>query len=134
MNLIKLYFLSGSLLMFVSISSVAAKENKGDDFLQINNNIQNKDLRADLEELREEFNLENDRIQKYYNEKIEALKGARHNELKTIKNDFAVHREVMMSKYVGSRQKKYPIETPEPIIKAHGKMNVLKENKKIRKP
>ena len=134
MNLKKLCLLSASLLMFLSFSCAQVKGKKQDNFLKINDNIQNEELRTELEGLKEEFNMERTKIQKYYNEKIEALKETRLSEVKTIKNDFAKRREEIMKKYVGKMQKKTPARTPDPVNNAQGKMKVPKDRKKNREP
>ena len=57
-----------------------------------------------MEGLRKEFDLERIRIQEYYNEKIETLKGERRDEIKTIKADFAERQKIIMNKYQGKKQ------------------------------
>ena len=69
--------------------TAGVKEKKGADFLRINDNIQNKELRAELEGLRDEFKFERNRIHDYYKEKIEEIKESRGNEMRTIKKDFS---------------------------------------------
>ena len=99
--------LIGSLLLMLTFLTADVKEKKGDDFLRINDNIQNEEFRIELIGLKKEFNIERSRIQEYYNEKIAALKEGRQNEIKTMKADFAGRREVIMKKYVGEKYKKF---------------------------
>ena len=46
--------LTGSIFCALTVLTAEIKEKKGDDFLRINDNIQNEELRAELETLREE--------------------------------------------------------------------------------
>ena len=126
--------LTVSIFIMLTVLSAEMKEKKGDDFLRVNDNIQNQELRIELKGLREEFNIERIRIQEYYNEKMEALKAARGNDVKTLKTDFAERRAVLMKKYFGKMRKKPPIGTHEPVKNAPGKKKVLKDKKIIRKP
>ena len=57
----------------LTVLTAGVKEKKGADFLRINDNIQNKELRAELEGLRDEFKFERNRIHDYYKEKIEEM-------------------------------------------------------------
>ena len=93
----------GSLLLMLTFLTADVKEKRGDDFLRINDNIQNDELRIALKGLKKEFNIERSRIQEYYKEKMEALKEERQNKIKTMKADFAGRREVIMKKYVGEK-------------------------------
>ena len=99
--------LIGSLLLMLTFLTADVKEKKGDDFLRINDNIQNEEFRIELIGLKKEFNIERSRIQEYYKEKMEALKEERQNKIKTMKADFAGRREVIMKKYVGEKYKKF---------------------------
>ena len=125
--------LTGSILCALTILTAEVKQKKGDDFLRINDNIQNEELRSELKILREEFNIERNRIRQDYNDKIEALKEARRNEMKTIKADFAGRREVLMKKYVGTMRKKPKMQFIEPVKNKPGKMKTSKDKKKLRK-
>jgi len=127
--------IAGSILMMLAFLSANVKEKRGDDFLRINNNIQNEELRSELKSLKEEFNLERTRIQEYYTETIEALRKVQRGEIKTIKKDFVGRREALMKKYNGKMRKKTPKGTNEPIINVPNKKKVPpKDKKKIRKP
>ena len=126
--------LTGSIIIMLTVLTAGDKEKKGDNFLRINDNIQNKELRAELEGLREEFKFERNRIHDYYKEKIEEIKESRGNEIRTIKKDFSERREVLMKKYFGKMRKKPQIGTTEQIDKRPGEKNDLKAKKTIRKP
>ena len=93
----------GCILLMLTFLTADVKEKREDDFLRINDNIQNEELRIALKGLKKEFNIERSRIQEYYNEKIAALKEERQNEIKTMKADFAGRRKVIMKKYVGKK-------------------------------
>ena len=125
----------GGLFCVLTILTAGVKEKKGDDFLRINDNIQNEELRTELEELREEFNIETKRIRGYYNEKMQTLKDARRKEMKIIKKDFAERREIMMKKYIGKMRKKKQIRSTEPVKNSPDKKKAHpKDKKRIRKP
>jgi len=118
----------------LTVLTAGVKEKKGADFLRINDNIQNKELRAELEGLRDEFKFERTRIHDYYKEKIEGIKESRGNEMRTIKKDFSERREVLMKKYFGKMRKKTQIGTTEQIDKRPGEKKDLNDKKNIRKP
>ena len=126
--------LTCSIIIMLTVLTAGVKEKKGADFLRINDNIQNKELRAELEGLRDEFKFERNRIHDYYKEKMEAIKESRGNEIRTIKKDFSERREVLMKKYFGKMRKKPQIGTTEQIDKRPGEKKDLKDNKRIRKP
>ena len=93
----------GYIFLMLTFLTADVKEKRGDDFLRINDNIQNEELRIALKGLKKEFNIERSRIQEYYNEKIAALKEERKNKIKTMKADFAGRRKIIMKKYVGEK-------------------------------
>ena len=132
MKRIYITILTGGIFLILTLLTAGMKEKKGNDFLWINDNIQNKELRAELEGLREEFNLERIMIKDYYNEKVEALKESRKNEMKTIKNNFADRRRILMKKYAGKMRKKSQMEPSETVNKAPLKKKISKDKKKIR--
>ena len=73
--------------------------NKDDNFLRTTPNVQNEELRFELANLKKQFNLDKSRIHDLYAEKMDALKSARQNEIKSLKNDFASRRELLFNKY-----------------------------------
>ena len=90
----------GCILLMLTFLTADVKEKRGDDFLRINDNILNDDLRIALKGLKKEFNIEKSQIQEYYKEKMEALKEDRQNEINIMKADFAGRREDIMKKYI----------------------------------
>jgi len=55
----------------------------------VNPNINNEELRAELEILMKDFDAERQRIQDYYSKKIEKLKEERRLEIKTVKKEYS---------------------------------------------
>ena len=116
-----------------TVLSARMEEKRGDNFLRINDNIQNEELRTEMETLREEFNLQRTRIREYYHEQMEALKSARRGEMKTIKADFSDRKDVLMRKYVGNKRKKTKMQSNKPVENASRKMKAPRDKKKKRK-
>ena len=77
-----------------------------DNFLRAKPYIQNEELRAELENLRMQFNIEEKNIHDSYKEKMEDLKISRKNEMKSLKNDFASRRDLLFKKYPPKKRKK----------------------------
>jgi len=46
------------LIIMLTVLTAGVKDKKGDNFLRINDNIQNKELRSELVMLRDKFNIE----------------------------------------------------------------------------
>ena len=126
--------LTCSIIIMLTILTAGVKEKKGDNFLIINDNIQNKELRAELEGLREEFKFERNHINEYYKEKMEEIKKARGNEIKTVKKDFSERKKILMKKYFGKMREKPLIENTNPAKKTMVKKKDLKDKKRIQKP
>ena len=125
----------GNIFCILTVLTADVKEKMEDDFLRVNDNIQNEEHHDELQALREKFNLERTQIQKYYNEKIETLKEARRGEIKAIKKDFAGRREILMKKYTGKMRRKPPIENAETVKNVPDKKKAPpKDKKRIRKP
>ena len=100
---------------FLLLASLANGENKSvdkDKFMRINPNITNEDLRAELESLGREFDIERQRIRDLYEEKIQTLKDERRIEIKSIKNEFGEKREALFIKYGEGRKKTKPAIKP----------------------
>ena len=93
--------LTCSIIIMLTVLTAGIKEKKSSEFLRINDNIQNDELRSELKILKEEFALEKNQIQAYYNEKIEVLKRAGKSDVKALKDDFAERRKIIMKKYLG---------------------------------
>ena len=125
--------LIGGIFLMSTVLSARMEEKRGDNFLRINDNIQNEELRTEMETLREEFNLERTRVREYYHEQMEALKSARRGEMKTIKADFSDRKEVLMRECVGNKRKKTKMKSNKPVENASRKMKAPREKKKKRK-
>jgi hypothetical protein len=117
----------------LTVLSARMEEKRGDDFLRINDNIQNEDLRMEMETLREEFNSERTRIREYYHEQMEALKSARRSEMKTMKVDFSERKDVLLKKYVGKKRKKTNMKSNKPVENSSRKMKPPRDKRKKRK-
>ena len=79
---------------------------KNDNFLRAKPYIQNEELRAELENLRKQFDIEEKNVRNAYKEKMEALKISRKNELKALKTDFASRRDLLFKKHPPKKRKK----------------------------
>ena len=93
---------------FLLLTSLVIGENKSidkDKFMRINQNITNEALRAELENLAKEFDVEKKRVRNSYDKKIETLKDERRIEIKSIKKEFGEKREALFTKYGESRKK-----------------------------
>ena len=134
MNKIIITVLTSSIFLILTFLSAEVKEKREDDFFRINDNIQNKELRAELEGLREEFKFERNHINEYYKEKMEEIKKARGTEIKTVKKDFSERKEILMKKYFGKMREKPLIENTKPAKKTMAKKKDMKDKKRIQKP
>ena len=130
MNKIIITVLTSSIFLILTFLSAEVKEKREDDFFRINDNIQNEELRSELAELREEFMIERSRIREYYNEKMEILKETRRGEIKTIKNNFAERREVLMKKYARQMRTNPQKRTSESVKQESPKMKAPKNKRK----
>ena len=95
-----------------------------DNFLRAKPYIQNEELRAELENLRMQFNIEEKNIHDSYKEKMEDLKISRKNEMKSLKNDFASRRDLLFKKYPPKKRKKKQLDINDT------KPNKVKSDKK----
>ena len=107
-KIINKVFISIFILLALTIAEV--KEEKGDEFLIKYSNIQNQDLRKELEALRKEFNFEKNQIQDYYNEKIEFLKKEKKIKMKKIKAEFGEKRDYLLAKYPDKKHINTPLK------------------------
>ena len=123
MNKIIITVITSYIFLIITFLSAEVNGKRGDEFFRINDNIQNDELRAELEGLREEFMIEKSRIHEYYNEKMENLKKVKRGEIKTIKNNFAERREELMKKYVGQMRTNPQKRTTEPVKQEAPKNN-----------
>ena len=104
MKFTKLTILAGSFLLLFSLSSAGKKSVEKDHFLSINPNIKNEELRAELEILMQDFDIERQRIQNYYTEEIEKLREENQLKIKVIKNEFGEKRKALKKKYGEERK------------------------------
>ena len=104
MKFTKLTILAGSFLLLFSLSSAGKKSVEKDHFLSINPNIKNEELRAELEILMQNFDIERQRIQNYYTEEIEKLREENQLKIKVIKNEFGEKRKALKKKYGEERK------------------------------
>ena len=93
----------GYIFLMLTFLTADVKEKRGDDFLRINDNIQNEELRIALKGLKKEFNIERSRIQEYYNEKNSGFKGRAAEWNQNNKGRFCWRRIIIMKKYVGKK-------------------------------
>ena len=96
---------------FLLLTSLVNGENKSNDkdkFMRINPNITNEALRAELDNLRKEFDIEREQVRDSYDKKIQILKDERKTEIKSIKNEFAERREALFTKYGENKKKGKP--------------------------
>ena len=106
---------------------------KGDGFFKINDNIQNEELRAELESLKSEFNIERQKIHVYYQEQMETLKQFRKKEIHAIKDTFSERRKELMKKYMGKMRDNPRGDAPNKMLSKPTKVKPLKEKMKKRK-
>ena len=100
---------------FLLLASLINGDNKSIDknkFMRINPNITNEALRAELENLAKEFDIERQQVRDSYDKKIETLKDERRIEIKSIKNEFGKKREALFTKYGEDRKKTKPAINP----------------------
>ena len=105
MKLTTLTILCSCFLLLASLVNGENKSNDKDKFMRINPNITNEALRAELENLRKEFDIERERVRDSYDKKIQILKDERKTEIKSIKKEFGEKRETLFIKYGESRKK-----------------------------
>ena len=121
MKLTKLTILFSSFLLLASLIIAEDKSIGKDKFMRINPNITNEALRAELENLVIEFDVEKQRIRNSFDKKIETLKDERRIEIKSMKNEFGEKREALFTKYGESRKKTKPAINPNMEKREKGK-------------
>ena len=126
MKLTKLTILLSSTLVLISLTSAEGKPIKKDHFMQINPNITNKDLRAELEGLVMNFDAERQRVHDSYAKQIEVLKEERRLEIKSVKDEFSEKRNVLFAKYGEDQKKTKPAINPNNRKKVNGKKPLRK--------
>ena len=126
MKLTKLTILFSSFLLLASLIIAEDKSIGKDKFMRINPNITNEALRAELENLVIEFDVEKQRIRNSFDKKIETLKDERRMEIKSMKNEFGEKREALFTKYGESRKKTKPAIKPNMEKREKGKKPLRK--------
>ena len=126
MKLTKLTILFSSFLLLASLIIAEDKSIGKDKFMRINPNITNEALRAELENLAIEFDVEKQRIRNSFDKKIETLKDERRMEIKSIKNESGEKREALLTKYGESRKKTKPAIKPNMEKREKGKKPLRK--------
>ena len=126
MKLTKLTILFSSFLLLASLLIAEDKSIGKDKFMRINPNITNEVLRAELENLVIEFDVEKQRIRNSFDKKIETLKDERRIEIKSIKNEFGKKREALFTKYGEDRKKTKPAINPNMEKRGKGKKSLRK--------
>ena len=114
---------------FLLLASLVNGENKSidkDKFMRINPNITNEALRAELESLAKEFDVEKQRVRNSYDKKIRTLKDERRIEIKSMKNEFGEKREALFIKYGESRKRTKPAIKPNMEKREKGKKPLFK--------
>ena len=126
MKLTNLTILLIGFMLLVSLASPEGKSINKDNFMRINPNITNEALRAELENLMKEFDLEQQRVRSTYDEKIESLKEDRRLEIKSIKREFGEARKALFIKYGEDRNKPKPTKNPNKVKWEKGKKQLRK--------
>ena len=126
MKLTKLTTLFSSFLLLASLVNGENKSIDKDKFMRINPNITNEALRAELENLVIEFDVERQRIRNSFDKKIETLKDERRIEIKSMKNEFGEKREALFTKYGEDRKKTKPAINPNMEKQEKGKKSLRK--------
>ena len=126
MKLTKLTILFSSFLLLASLIIAEDKSIGKDKFMRINPNITNEVLRAELENLVIEFDVEQQRIRNSFDKKIETLKDERRIEIKSMKNEFGEKRKALFTKYGEDRKKTKPAINPNMEKREKGKKPLRK--------
>ena len=126
MKLTKLTILSSSFLFLASLIIAEDKSIGKDKFMRINPNITNEALRAELENLVIEFDVEKQRIRNSFDKKIETLKDERRMEIKSMKKEFGEKRKALFTKYGEDRKKTKPALNPNVEKRKKGKKPLRK--------
>ena len=126
MKLTKLTILFSSFLLLASLIIAEDKSIGKDKFLRINPNITNEALRAELENLVIEFDVEKQRIRNSFDKKIETLKDERRIEIKSMKKEFGEKRKALFTKYGEDRKKTKPAINPNMEKREKGKKPLRK--------
>ena len=126
MKLTKSTIIFSSFLFLASLMIAEDKSIGKDNFLRINPNITNEALRAELENLAIEFDVEKQRIRNSFDKKIETLKDERRIEIKSMKKEFGEKRKALFTKYGEDRKKTKPAINPNMEKREKGKKPLRK--------
>ena len=126
MKLTNLTIIFSSFLLLASLIIAEDKSIGKDKFMRINPNITNEALRAELENLVIEFDVEKQRIRNSFDKKIETLKDERRIEIKSMKNEFGEKRKALFTKYGEDRKKTKPAINPNMEKREKGKKPLRK--------
>ena len=126
MKLTNLTILLSGFMFLISLASAEGKPIKKDHFMQINPNITNEDLRAELENLVMDFDVERQRVHDSYAKQIEVLKEERRLEIKSVKDEFSEKRNALFAKYGEDQKKTKPAINPNNRKKVNGKKPLRK--------
>ena len=111
-------------LFVLPLSAEGKKSVEKNHFLNVNSNIKNKELKSELEGIKQDFEFNRQKIQDYYTKEIEHLKEERRSEIKALKKQFAGQRETLLKKYGEDRK----------VDSAKSKQANPSDKKPIRKP
>ena len=144
MNMKRIFTVILTISTFCALNAGVSEEksvNKDDDFLRNTPNIQNEALRLELANLKKQFNLDKSQIHDLYANKMEALKSARQDEIKSLKNDFASRRELLFNKYPPIKHDKLLRANPNAESKDAAPTDIAPDNnikpkskKRVRRP
>ena len=101
MKLNKLTFILASGAVMIVTLTADSKNSKGGDFLKINPNIKNEALLNELNQLKENFELERQKIQDIYNVEIQQLKDERKAEIRNLKKEFSEKKDEITRSFSG---------------------------------
>ena len=99
MKFMRTTILSICFLFVLPLSAEGKKPAEKSHFMSVNPNIKNKELKSELEELKQDFEFNRQKIQDYYTKDIERLKEERRSEIKALKKQFVGQRETLLKKY-----------------------------------
>ena len=102
MKFIRVIILSIPFLLLQPLTAEVEKDHS----LSVNPIIKNEQLKSKLESLKQDFDVERQKIQDYYTKEIERLKEERRLEVKALKKKFVGQRETLMQKYSEDRNLK----------------------------
>ena len=124
MKFIKTTILSGCFFLILTLLGAGEKPVEKNHFLSVNPNINNKEMKNEFKVLKQDFDLENLKIQNYYTNEIERLIEERRLQVKNLKKKFGEKRDILLQKY-GEEHK---LKSPKP-----DRLN-QQDKKPIRKP